>query len=140
MLTLDLFENHQVREKKSSDQHYQDVAVQRAMRRAAAEFPTTASDAEAFAKSMLDQQEKDQHDIDNLRAGLRRQRDQLDKKDELDADQSHTIDKIRQEILKVDQENDDLESMLVKMQSANARLQKTLDTMRGRRPMDGTRP
>ena len=44
-----LFEREE--EKKSSK--YKDVAVQRAMRQAKADFPTAASDAEAFAKSMM---------------------------------------------------------------------------------------
>ena len=77
--------------KNSKEQKYKDVAVQRAMRKATAEFPSAASDAEAFAKSMMVQQDQDQENINRLKSGLTQQRDLLNKNAQLDKTQDHTI-------------------------------------------------
>lgn len=125
-------------EKKRSDTEvsstYKDVRVQRAMRQARADFPTAASDTEAFAKSMLTAQDQDQQDINRLKSGLDKQKNLVQKNVDVDQDQQRMITSIQAEINKVDQENNDLESMVQKLQAANANLQQTLSTMQGRRP------
>ena len=118
-------------EKKSSK--YKDVAVQRAMRQAKADFPTAASDAEAFAKSMMAQQDQDQKNINRLKAGLGRQRELLNKNDQLDVDQEQTITSLNKEVQQVEKDNDNLQLSVQQMQSANKQLQQTLDRMRGKR-------
>jgi hypothetical protein len=120
-------------EKKSSDNpKYKDVRVQRAMRQAAADYPTAGSDAEAFAKSMLDAQDQDQENIAKLRQSTQRQRDLLDKNDRLDQRQQQMLGSLEKEINDVEQTNTSLEKTLQQMQQANAALQKRLDQMRGK--------
>jgi hypothetical protein len=128
--SLDLKELDQ---KKSSDNpKYKDVRVQRAMRQAAADYPTAGSDAEAFAKSMLDAQDQDQENIAKLRQSTQRQRDLLDKNDRLDQRQQQMLGSLEKEINDVEQTNTSLEKTLQQMQQANAALQKRLDQMRGK--------
>lgn len=125
---LDLFKE----EKKSSK--YKDVAVQRAMRQAQAEYPTAASDAEAFAKSMMVQQDKDQKNINRLKSAASRAQDLITKNDELDQTQARSIDAIQSEIDKVEKDNDSLSQMVQQMSKANSELQQTLARMRGKAP------
>lgn len=120
-------------EKKSADTGYKDVRVQRAMRQARADYPTAASDVEAFAKSMLDAQDQDQQDINRLKSGLQKQKDLVQRNQDIDQDQQRMISSVKSEIEKVDQENADLEAMVQKIQTANVSLQRTLDAMKGRR-------
>lgn len=124
-------------EKKSPDTRgrdsYKDVRVQRAMRQARAEHPSAASDIEAFAKSMLDTNDQDQQDISRLKSALNKQKELVQRNVNMDQDQDRVISNIQAEIDKVDQENSDLESMVQKIQTANANLQRTLDAMKGRR-------
>jgi hypothetical protein len=128
--SLDLKELDQ---KKSSDNpKYKDVRVQRAMRQAAADYPTAGSDAEAFAKSMLDAQDQDQENIAKLRQSTQRQRDLLDKNDRLDQRQQQMLGDLETEINGVEQTNTSLEKTLQQMQQANAALQRRLDQMRGK--------
>ena len=120
-------------EKKSSeDSKYRDVRVARAMRQAAAEFPSAGSDVEAFAKSMLNAQDKDQEDIARLRQASQRQRELIKKNDSVDADQQRTITNIEKEINDVERSNSTLEKTIQQMQRANTALQQKLDQMRGR--------
>jgi hypothetical protein len=128
--SLDLKELDQ--KKSSEDNKYRDVRVARAMRQAAAEFPSAGSDVEAFAKSMLNAQDKDQEDIDRLRQTTQRQRELIKKNDSLDADQQRTIVGIEKEIDDVDRSNSTLEKTVQQMQRANQALQQKLDQMRGR--------
>jgi hypothetical protein len=121
-------------EKKSFDKpKYKDVNVQRAVRQAQADFPTAASDDEAFIKSMMVQQDQDQKNIDRLKTGLNRQKELLNKNSELDNTQDQTIDNLNKEIHNVEKDNDNLQLSLQQMQRANAELQQTLDRMRGKR-------
>jgi hypothetical protein len=128
--SLDLKELDQ--KKSSEDNKYRDVRVARAMRQAAAEFPSAGSDVEAFAKSMLNAQDKDQEDIDRLRQTSQRQRELIKKNDSLDADQQRTIVNIEKEIDDVERSNSTLEKTVQQMQRANQALQQKLDQMRGR--------
>ena len=121
-------------EKKSSK--YKDVAVQRAMRQAKADFPTAASDAEAFAKSMMIQQDQDKKNIDRLKSATGRTQELVAKNDELDQSQARSIDAIQQEINKVEKDNDSLTKMVQQMNRANAELQDKLSRMRGRTPAE----
>lgn len=127
---LDLFKE----EKKSSK--YKDVAVQRAMRQAQADFPTAASDAEAFAKSMMVQQDRDQKNIDRLKSATSRAQDLIAKNDELDQTQARSIDAIQSEIDKVEKDNNSLTQMVQQMSKANSELQQTLARMRGKTPAE----
>ena len=123
-----------LQEKKSNDTpKYKDVGVQRAVRQAQADFPTAASDDEAFIKSMMVQQDQDQKNIDRLKTGLDRQRDLLNKNAQLDQTQDQTIDSLDKEINTVEKDNDDLQLSLQQMQRANAELQQKLATMRGKK-------
>jgi hypothetical protein len=128
--SLDLRELDQ--KKSSDDPKYKDVRVQRAMRQAAADYPAAGSDAEAFAKSMLDAQDQDQENIARLRQSTQRQRDLLDKNDRLDQRQQQMLGSLEKEINDVEQTNTSLEKTLQQMQQANAALQRRLDQMRGK--------
>jgi hypothetical protein len=128
--SLDLKELDQ--KKSSEDNKYRDVRVARAMRQAAAEFPSAGSDVEAFAKSMLNAQDQDQEDIAKLRQTSQRQRELIKKNDSLDADQQRTIVNIEKEIDDVERSNSTLEKTVQQMQRANQALQQKLDQMRGR--------
>ena len=126
-----------LKEKKSSeisvDSPYKDVRVQRAVKKAAFDNPAAASPEEAFIKSMLDAQDKDQEDIAKLRQSTQQQRELLSKNIKKDNEQENLISNISSEIQKVDQENHSLQKMQQNMAAANARLQKTLDAMRGKK-------
>jgi hypothetical protein len=128
--SLDLKELDQ--KKSSKESPYKDVRVQRAMRQAAADYPTAASDAEAFAKSMLDAQDQDQESISKLRQSTQRQRDLLNKNDRLDQRQQQMLGSLEKEINDVEQTNTSLEKTVQQMQQANAALQQKLDQMRGK--------
>jgi hypothetical protein len=128
--SLDLKELDQ--KKSSKESPYKDVRVQRAMRQAAADYPTAASDAEAFAKSMLDAQDQDQESISKLRQSTQRQRDLLNKNDRLDQRQQQMLGSLEKEINDVEQTNTSLEKTIQQMQQANAALQQKLDQMRGK--------
>ena len=119
--------------KKESSNDYRDVAVQRAMRKARAEFPAATSDTEAFAKSMMVAQDQDQANFDRLRSGLGRQRELLKKNDQLDITQDQIIDALNKEIQDVENHNTSLERTVQQMQRANAELQQTLTRMRGQK-------
>jgi hypothetical protein len=127
---LDLFKE----EKKSSK--YKDVAVQRAMRQAQADFPSADSDTEAFAKSMLVQQDQDQKNIDRLKSAASRAQELIAKNDDLDQTQARSIDSIQREIDKVEKDNDSLSQMVQQMNRANAELQQKLSRMRGKAPAE----
>lgn len=122
-----------LKEKEESSK-YKDVAVARAMRRAQADYPTTSSDVEAFAKSMLDQQEQDQKNIDRLNAAYRQQRSLIDRNREVDTDQERLITGIKKEIDQVEQDNVNLSRTLQQIQAANAELQQKLLQMKGKKP------
>jgi hypothetical protein len=136
--SLDLKELDQ--KKSSDDPKYKDVRVQRAMRQAAADYPTAGSDAEAFAKSMLDAQDQDQENIAKLRQSTQRQRDLLDKNDRLDQRQQQMLGSLEKEINDVEQTNTSLEKTLQQMQQANVALQRRLDQMRGKPVVTPTIP
>jgi hypothetical protein len=136
--SLDLKELDQ--KKSSEDSKYRDVRVARAMRQAAAEFPSAGSDVEAFAKSMLNAQDKDQEDIARLRQTSQRQRELIKKNDSLDADQQRTIVNIEKEIDDVEANNSTLATTIQQMQRANSALQQKLDQMRGRAPQTTATP
>ena len=119
-------------EKKSSK--YKDVAVQRAMRQAVADFPSADSDTEAFAKSMMVQQDQDQKNINRLKSASQRNQELINKNDKLDQTQARSIDAIQREIDKVEKDNDSLTQMVQQMSRANAELQSTLDRMKQKKP------
>jgi hypothetical protein len=122
-------------EKKSSEQSkYKDVAVQRAVRKAEADFPAAASDTEAFIKSMMVQQDQDQGNIDRLKSSYQRNRELINKNNKLDQDQGRNIDAIQQEINQVERDNVSLARMIQSMNRANAELKSTLDKMREKKP------
>jgi len=126
-----------LQEKKSSDSvtsPYKDVRVQRAVKKAAFDNPAAASSEEAFIKSMLDAQDKDQEDISKLRQSTEKQRELLNKNLQLDRDQQGHLSDIEKEINKVDQESDELRKLQQRMIAANAQLQQKLQVMRGKKP------
>jgi hypothetical protein len=136
--SLDLKELDQ--KKSSEESKYRDVRVARAMRQATAEFPSAGSDVEAFAKSMLNAQDKDQEDIAKLRQTTQRQRELIKKNDSLDADQQRTITNIEKEIDDVEANNSKLATTIQQMQRANSALQQKLDQMRRRTTPAPTAP
>ena len=125
-----------LQEKKESE--YKDTRVARAMRQASAEFPSAASDAEAFAKSMLQAQDKDQEDINQLRQSTEKQRELLSKNLKLDREQDSHLSDIENEINRVEKENTALQQMQQQMVAANSRLQQTLVAMRGKKAPEPT--
>jgi len=130
---LELFKEE---EKKSSK--YKDVAVQRAMRQAIADFPSADSDTEAFAKSIMVQQDQDQKNINRLKSATDRAQELIAKNNELDRTQERSIDAIQGEIDKVEKDNNSLSQMVQQMTKANAELQQKLARMRSKAPAQPT--
>ena len=117
---------------QSSKDKYKDAVVQRAVTQARADFPSAASDEEAFIKSVMVKQDQDQKNIDRLNSSTQRAQTLINKNDELDQTQAQAIDNIQAEINRVEQDNDTLQQMVQRMGRANAQLQATLDKMRQR--------
>lgn len=102
-----------------------DVALQRAITKAKADFPTAGSGLEALAKDFMKSQEQDRKEFDQLQSAERRH-DQL-------LSQISTIDQEQErEINDLESQNSVLSQRLQQLQNVNAELAKKLSAMTGR--------
>jgi hypothetical protein len=114
---------------KSEDDPVKDVALQRAITKSKAAFPTATSGLEALAKSFMQDQEKDQQNFEKIRQADRRRDELLSKIRQIDKTQNQEIDDL-------EQDKDSLQQQLQQIQSINAALEKTVAAMSGRRPKE----
>ena len=104
-----------------------DVALQRAISKSRAAFPTAQSGVQALMKSFAQDQEKDQDEFEKVRRADRRQDQLLAQISQLDKEQE-------KELQDLDKENNSLAQRLQQLQSVNDKLQQTLANMSGRKP------
>ena len=103
-----------------------DVGLQRAITRAKSDFPTAGSGIEALAKDFMRSQEQDKQDFEKIRAADKDQERMLAQIAQVDQNQTQEIDNL-------EQDNTTLKRRLQQIQSVNARLEKTLASMSGRK-------
>jgi len=103
-----------------------DVALQRAITRAKADFPSAGSGIEALAKDFIRSQEQDQKSFDQLRDAERKQQQMLDQMSKLDQRQDQEIDDL-------ENANNSLSQRIQQLQSVNSELEKKLASMSGRK-------
>jgi hypothetical protein len=116
-------------DKKKEDElgtEVRDVGLQRAIARAKSDFPTAGSGIEALAKDLMRGQEQDKQDFEKIRAVDKDQERMLAQIAQVDQDQT-------KEIGNLEQDNTTLKRRLQQIQSVNARLEKTLASMSGRK-------
>ena len=133
-----LEEKAQVKKKDNDDlgSEIKDVALQRAISRAKADFPTAGSGIEALAKDFMRGQEQDQKTFDQIRQTERQQNQMLAQIDKIDQEQE-------QEINDLEDQNSTLSKRLQQLQNVNSQLEKKLAAMSGRkekRRADKTEP
>lgn len=102
-----------------------DVALQRAITKAKADFPTAGSGLEALAKDFMKSQEQDRRDFDQLQGAERRHDQLLSQISKIDQEQE-------QEINDLESQNSVLSQRLQQLQNVNAELAKKLSAMTGR--------
>lgn len=103
-----------------------DVALQRAISKAKADFPTAGSGLEALAKDFMKSQEQDRRDFEQLQ-GAERQHDQLlSQISKIDQEQEQEIDNL-------ETQNSALSQRLQQLQNVNSELEKKLSAMTGRK-------
>ena len=103
-----------------------DVALQRAISKSKAAFPTAQSGIQALMKSFAQDQEKDQDEFEKVRRADRRQDQLLAQISQVDKEQE-------KELQDLDKENDTLAQRLQQLQSVNSKLEKQLAAMSGRK-------
>lgn len=103
-----------------------DVALQRAIAKAKADFPTAGSGLEALAKDFMQSQEQDRRDFDQLQTARRRHDQLLGQISKVDQEQ-------QQEIQDLEDQNSTMSQRLQQLQRVNAELEKKLAAMTGRR-------
>ena len=103
-----------------------DVALQRAISRAKADFPTAGTGIEALAKDFMRSQDQDSKSFDQLRQAERKQDQMLSQISKIDQEQE-------QEIQDLETQNSTLASRLQQLQNVNGELEKKLAAMSGRR-------
>ena len=116
-------------DKKKEDElepQIKDVALQRAISRAKADFPTAGSGIEALSKDFMRSQDQDQQAFDQLRQAERKQDQMLGQIAKIDQEQE-------KEINDLDNQNSTLASRLQQLQNVNGELEKKLAAMSGRR-------
>jgi predicted nucleic acid-binding Zn-ribbon protein len=114
------------KKKDDAEPQIKDVALQRAISRAKADFPTAGSGIEALSKDFMRSQEQDQKSFDQIRQAERRQNQMLSKINQIDQEQE-------QEIKDLEQQNSGLAQRLQQLQSVNSNLEKKLAAMSGRK-------
>jgi len=112
--------------KKEDEPEVRDVALQRAISRAKADFPTAGTGIEALAKDFMRSQDQDSKSFDQLRQAERKQDQMLSQISKIDQEQE-------QEIQSLEQQNSTLASRLQQLQSVNSELEKKLASMSGRK-------
>jgi hypothetical protein len=112
--------------KKDDEPEVRDVALQRAISRAKADFPTAGTGIEALAKDFMRSQDQDSKSFDQLRQAERKQDQMLGQIAKIDQEQE-------QEIQGLEQQNSGLASRLQQLQNVNSELEKKLAAMSGRR-------
>ena len=116
-------------DKKKDDElepQVKDVALQRAISRAKADFPTAGTGIEALAKDFMRSQDQDSKSFDQIRQAERRQDQMLSKINRIDQEQE-------QEIQGLEDQNSTLSSRLQQLQNVNNNLEKKLAAMSGRK-------
>jgi len=103
-----------------------DVALQRAISRAKADFPTAGTGIEALAKDFMRSQDQDSKSFDQLRQAERKQDQMLGQIAKIDQEQE-------QEIKGLENQNSTLASRLQQLQNVNGELEKKLAAMSGRK-------
>jgi len=132
--TIDEFEDYGQQDvteadKKKEDElgtEVRDVSLQRAIARAKSDFPTAGSGIEALAKDLMRGQEQDKQDFEKIRAVDKDQERMLAQIAQVDQNQTQEIDNL-------EQDNTTLKRRLQQIQSVNAKLEKTLASMSGRK-------
>jgi len=114
------------KKKDELEPEVRDVALQRAITRAKADFPTAGSGLEALAKGFMRSQDEDQKSFDQIRQAERKQDQMLDQIAKIDQEQE-------QEIQGLEQQNSGLASRLQQLQNVNSELEKKLAAMSGRK-------
>lgn len=114
------------KKKDDLEPQVRDVALQRAISRAKADFPTAGSGIEALSKDFMRSQEQDQKSFDQIRQAERQQDQMLDQIAQLDQSQT-------QEIQSLEKQNSGLASRLQQLQAVNDNLEKKLAAMSGRK-------
>lgn len=113
-------------DKKKDEPETRDVALQRAITRAKADFPTAGSGLEALAKDFMRSQDQDQKSLDQLQQAERKQDQMLSQINKIDREQE-------QEIQDLEQQNSTLAQRLQQLQNVNSQLEKKLASMSGRK-------
>lgn len=119
------------KKKDDAEPEVRDVALQRAISRAKADFPTAGTGIEALAKDFMRSQEQDQKSLDQIRDIDQQQDRMLKQIDSIDQQQNN-------EIAGLDQQNSSLIKRLQQLQSVNSQLEKKLAAMSGRKPSKTT--
>jgi hypothetical protein len=114
------------KKKDELEPEVKDVALQRAISRAKADFPTAGTGIEALAKDFMRSQDQDQKSFDQIRRAERQQDQMLGKINQIDQEQE-------QEIQSLEQQNSGLGARLQQLQSVNSQLEKKLAAMSGRK-------
>lgn len=121
-----LFQEADKKKDDALEPQVKDVALQRAISRAKADFPAAGSGIEALAKDFMRSQDQDQKSFDQIRQAERQQNQMLDKINQLDQEQA-------QEIQGLETQNSGLAKRLQQLQSVNSQLEKKLAAMSGRK-------
>jgi hypothetical protein len=121
-----LFQEADKKKDDALEPQVKDVALQRAISRAKADFPAAGSGIEALAKDFMRSQDQDQKSFDQIRQAERQQNQMLDKINQLDQEQA-------QEIQGLETQNSGLAKRLQQLQSVNNQLEKKLAAMSGRK-------
>jgi hypothetical protein len=114
------------KKKDELEPEVRDVALQRAITRAKADFPTAGTGIEALAKDFMRSQDQDQQSFDQIRQTERQQDKLLGKISRIDQEQE-------KEIQDLGQQNSGLAARLQQLQSVNSQLEKKLAAMSGRK-------
>lgn len=111
---------------KKKEDDVRDVSLQRAITKAKGAFPTASSGIEALTKDLLQSQDQDRQDFEKIRAVDQEQERMLAQIAQVDQNQTQEIDSL-------EKDNSTLKRRLQQMQAVNARLEKTLASMSGRK-------
>jgi len=121
-----LFQEADKKKEDDIEPQVKDVALQRAITRAKADFPTAGTGIEALAKDFMRSQDQDQKSFDQIRQAERQQSQILNQINKIDQEQE-------KEIKDLESQNSGLASRLQQLQSVNSRLEKKLAAMSGRK-------
>jgi len=121
-----LFQEENKKKDDEVEPQVRDVALQRAITRAKADFPTAGSGLEALAKGFMRSQDEDQKSFDQIRQAERQQDQMLSQIAKIDQEQE-------QEIQGLEQQNSTLANRLQQLQNVNSKLEKKLADMSGRK-------